>query len=43
MWNRSGQDRVVLLLDFWQPDIASEERQAVVDMFSGAREKGWLK
>jgi aspartyl/asparaginyl beta-hydroxylase (cupin superfamily) len=35
--------RVILLLDVWHPDIKVEERQAIVDMFKGAYEKGWLK
>ncbi|CAM9453160.1 unnamed protein product [Phaeothamnion confervicola] len=42
-WNRSQGDRVVLLFDVWHPELAQEECAAVADMFSMARDKGWLK
>jgi len=35
--------RVILLLDIWHPDIKLEEREAIIKMFGGAYEKGWLK
>lgn len=36
-------DRVLLLFDFWHPDLEQAERQAITDMFEEARDKGWLK
>jgi aspartyl/asparaginyl beta-hydroxylase (cupin superfamily) len=35
--------RTILLLDIWHPDILIEEREAIMKMFNGAYEKGWLK
>jgi aspartyl/asparaginyl beta-hydroxylase (cupin superfamily) len=35
--------RTILLLDIWHPDILLDERKAIVDMFGGAYEKGWIK
>ena len=43
VWNRTDEDRVVLLWDVWHPDLDMDERRSIVDMFSAAREKGWLK
>ena len=40
--NEIGQERVVLLLDVWHPDLTLEERMAVMDMFDGAKQEGWL-
>ena len=31
-WNRSGQTRVVLILDSWHPDLSEAERAAVTDL-----------
>lgn len=31
-WNRSGQTRVVLILDSWHPDLSEVERAAVTDL-----------
>lgn len=31
-WNRSGQTRVVLILDSWHPDLSEAERLAVTDL-----------
>jgi aspartate beta-hydroxylase len=31
-WNRSGQDRVVLIVDSWNPDLSEAERLAVTDL-----------
>lgn len=31
-WNHSGQDRVVLILDSWNPDLREAERLAVTDL-----------
>ncbi|RYG50562.1 aspartyl/asparaginyl beta-hydroxylase domain-containing protein [archaeon] len=41
-WNHTTQDRVVLLFDMWHPDLTHAEREALKDMFSEARQKGWL-
>lgn len=32
-WNKTAQDRVVLLFDVWHPDLSPVERQQVVNMF----------
>ncbi|WP_426701018.1 aspartyl/asparaginyl beta-hydroxylase domain-containing protein [Rhodanobacter sp. Col0626] len=31
-WNRSGHDRVVLILDSWNPDLSEAEQRAVTDL-----------
>lgn len=31
-WNRSGQTRVVLILDSWNPDLSAVERAAVSEL-----------
>jgi aspartate beta-hydroxylase len=31
-WNRSDRDRVVLILDSWNPDLSEVERLAVTDL-----------
>lgn len=36
-------DRVLLLFDFWHPDLVPEERESITQMFQDAREKGWLQ
>jgi len=41
-WNETGGDRVVLLLDLWHPELSAMEREAVCDMFDGARRQGWM-
>ena len=43
VWNRTDEERVVLLFDVWHPDLTQGEREAVTDMFGYAREQGWLK
>ncbi|ETV65995.1 hypothetical protein H257_17415 [Aphanomyces astaci] len=35
-------ERVVLLFDVWHPDLIVDERQALIDMFADATNKGWL-
>lgn len=35
--------RTILLLDIWHPEIRKEEREAIVAMFKGAYDKGWIK
>ena len=31
-WNRSDRDRVVLILDSWNPDLSEAEQAAVADL-----------
>ena len=42
VWNRTSQERVVLLFDLWHPDLHEDEIDAITDMFSYAREQGWM-
>jgi aspartyl/asparaginyl beta-hydroxylase (cupin superfamily) len=42
VWNRTQEDRVVLVFDMWHPDLHSEEILAIEDMFSYAKDKGWI-
>lgn len=42
VWNRTAQERVLLLVDFWHPEIEPEERQAILNMFDFARQQGWM-
>jgi aspartyl/asparaginyl beta-hydroxylase (cupin superfamily) len=42
VWNRTKQERVLLLFDLWHPDLHEEEIHAIVDMFSFAKEQGWM-
>lgn len=39
----SKSDRVLLLFDFWHPDLVSEEQDAITRMFQDAKDKGWLQ
>ncbi len=41
--NNKEKSRVILLLDIWHPDVHKDERQAIIEMFKGAEQKGWLK
>ena len=40
-WNRSGEDRYVLLFDVWRPELAEEERLGIaalcgaIDQYNG--------
>ncbi|KAG7395060.1 Aspartate beta-hydroxylase domain-containing protein 2 [Phytophthora boehmeriae] len=44
VWHNGKKgDRVLLLFDFWHPDLIPEEREAITEMFKEAKEKGWLK
>lgn len=43
VWNKTPENRVVLLFDMWHPDIKDEEKKAIKDMFGFANEQGWLK
>lgn len=42
VWNNTKEERVVLLFDLWHPELHEQEIDAVKDMFSFAREQGWL-
>ena len=42
VWNHTSLDRVILLFDVWHPDLYPEEIAAVKEMFSYARQQGWL-
>jgi aspartyl/asparaginyl beta-hydroxylase (cupin superfamily) len=41
-WNRSDSERVVLLFDFWHPEVYLDEREEIINMFQTAKEKGWM-
>lgn len=41
--NNSDKYRSILLIDVWHPDIDLSERNAIISMFGGAYDKGWLK
>jgi len=43
VWNRTQEERVVLLFDLWHPELEQEEVAALQDMFGYAREQGWTK
>ena len=32
-WNKTDQDRTVLLFDVWHPDLTTNEREAIINMF----------
>ncbi len=32
-WNRSAQDRIVLLFSIWRPEIGTDEREALIRLF----------
>jgi len=38
-WNRSDQDRAVLILDCWNPHLSDHERAMICRMFSIADEQ----
>ena len=42
VWNHSHQERVLLLVDIWHPDVTLIEREQIVTMFAHAQEQGWL-
>ncbi|CAM9486207.1 unnamed protein product [Ascophyllum nodosum] len=43
VWNKTEGERVLLLFDLWHPELVSEERESIMDMFGYAAERGWLK
>ena len=43
VWNKTKEERVVLIVDIWHPDVRQSEREEIVRMFQHAKQKGWLK
>jgi hypothetical protein len=43
VWNQTEEERVLLLIDIWHPDVRSQEREELIEMFHHAQQKGWLK
>lgn len=42
VWNNTNDERVVLLIDIWHPDVRPREREEIVRMFQHAKLQGWL-
>jgi hypothetical protein len=42
VWNDTDQERVLLLVDVWHPDISKEERQEIVHLFEHAKDQGYM-
>lgn len=42
VWNEGESPRVLLLLDLWHPDVRLEERQRINNMFTYAKDQGWI-
>mgnify|MGYP003340156387 CR=1 FL=1 len=32
-WNRSGEDRIILIFDCWRPEVPADDRRAIAAMF----------
>ncbi|VEU44851.1 unnamed protein product [Pseudo-nitzschia multistriata] len=43
VWNETAENRVVLLVDIWHPDVTQAEKEAVVEMFQKAKRDGLWK
>jgi aspartate beta-hydroxylase len=44
VWNDTDENRVILLVDIWHPDIPPVEKKAIVDLFQKAKQDGlWKK
>lgn len=43
VWNDTEENRVVLLVDIWHPDVTRAEKEAVVEMFQAAKRDGLWK
>ena len=43
VWNDTSENRVVLLVDIWHPDITQPEKEAIVEMFQAAKRDGLWK
>lgn len=42
VWNHTDEERVVLLIDIWHPDVRPNERDEIRRMFQHAQQQGWL-
>ena len=42
VWNKTRNERVVLLFDVWHPDLSIAERESIAAMFGEAKKQGWL-
>lgn len=42
VFNKTDEERVVLLFDLWHPELTADEIDAIDGMFAYAREQGWL-
>lgn len=42
VWNHSKEERILLLVDIWHPDVRMQEREEIINMFQHAQEQGWL-
>jgi len=42
VWNHTDEERVLLLVDLWHPDVRMSEREEIVMMFQHAQQQGWL-
>jgi len=42
VWNRTDEERVLLIVDIWHPDVRISEREEIVMMFQHAKQQGWL-
>ena len=40
VWNKTEQERVLLLVDIWHPDISLTEKQEIVELFQNAKREG---
>jgi hypothetical protein len=43
VWNKTTEERVVLLVDICHPDVRPSERDEIRRMFQHAQQQGWLK
>lgn len=41
-WNETDQERVVLLVDLWHPDVTPAERKDIVQLFAHAKSQGYM-
>jgi aspartate beta-hydroxylase len=41
VWNDTDEQRVVLLVDIWHPDVTQQERKDIVETFEHAQQQGW--
>lgn len=42
VWNEGDSPRVLFLFDLWHPDVHLEERERINNMFSYAKDQGWI-